>query len=113
VDSLTTILVCLLDNSPVVLVRLRTMPSCTIRAESIARHRGLKSTEVWDVPAIIAALHRAGWSLRRLSIQYGYRPGTLQQALHRPYPAAELIIAGTIGVSPADLWPARYRRGGQ
>jgi Ner family transcriptional regulator len=64
----------------------------------------------WDAPEIIAALKRLGWSLRQLSQANGLQPGTLGQALRRPYPRAERIIANTIGVPARELWPERYSK---
>lgn len=68
--------------------------------------------EDWHPADIAAALRKAGWSLRRLSKAHGYYHGALATALQRPYFAAELIIAQTLGVSPAQIWPSRYPRCG-
>ena len=63
----------------------------------------------WHRADIVAALWKAGWSLRRLSISQGYaQPGTLTNALDRRWPKGEQIIADAIGVSPATVWPTRY-----
>lgn len=56
---------------------------------------------------IVAALHKAGWSLRQLSIQCGYSEGTLRKALRSGWPKAEMIIAEALGLSPEDIWPER------
>ena len=61
----------------------------------------------WDRPRIIAALARAGWSLRRLSVANGLRPGTLADALYRPWPRGEEIVAAAIGTTPGVIWPSR------
>lgn len=67
---------------------------------------GLKD---WHRADIIAALHKAGWSLRRLSISSGYTsPGTLVNALERTWPKGERIIAEALGIEPAQIWPSRY-----
>ncbi|MFO1421216.1 MAG: helix-turn-helix transcriptional regulator [Candidatus Competibacteraceae bacterium] len=68
--------------------------------------------EDWHPADIIAALRKAGWSLRRLSQAHGRCPHTLGAALQRPYFAGELIIAQTLGLSPAQIWPSRYPRCG-
>lgn len=68
----------------------------------------------WDRPAIIAALSRRGWSIRRLSVEHGYSPKSLGLALRQPWLRSEKIIADTIGVSAEEIWPARYaKRSGQ
>ncbi len=62
----------------------------------------------WHQADIIAAVKKAGWSLRALSIQHGYAPGTLRNALRARYPNAEKLIAETIGCKPEEIWPSRY-----
>lgn len=66
----------------------------------------------WHPADIKAALEKRGWSLRRLSFAHRYAAQSLQAALRRPWPAAERIIAGAIGVQPQRIWPSRYRRDG-
>ena len=46
--------------------------------------------------------------MRKLSIHYGYAPTLVRQALDKPYPNAERIIAEALGVSPETIWPSRY-----
>ncbi len=67
----------------------------------------------WHPADIIAALRKAGWSLRRLSQAHGYHPDALKHALHRPYPKAEGMIADAIGVAPQTVWPTRYTTDGK
>ncbi|WP_034986059.1 helix-turn-helix domain-containing protein [Laribacter hongkongensis] len=64
--------------------------------------------EDWHRADIIAALHKAGWSLRQLSLSAGLGAKTLDAALVRSYPKAENIIAAAIGVKPEAIWPRRY-----
>jgi Ner family transcriptional regulator len=64
----------------------------------------------WDRFRVISELHRRGLSLRQLSFQNGYSRNTLRDALDRPYPKAEGIIAHALGISPRLIWPARYSR---
>lgn len=65
--------------------------------------------ENWHRADIVAALRKAGWSLRRLSRHHGYRsPSTLTHALDRPWPKGERLVANAIGVAPAMIWPQRY-----
>ena len=62
-------------------------------------------------PADIKAdLEKAGWTLRKLSLHAGYsNANTVNQALHRPYPKAEAIIAEALGKRPEEIWPSRYQ----
>ncbi|WP_420905764.1 helix-turn-helix domain-containing protein [Candidatus Magnetaquiglobus chichijimensis] len=64
-----------------------------------------------DKHDITAAVHRNGWSLRRLSEAHGFRPCSIGRALHMPYPNAEWIIADAIGMKPWEIWPERYPNG--
>lgn len=58
---------------------------------------------------VVAALHKAGWSLRRLSKCNGYSsPGTLSAVLYRAWPKGERIIATALEIEPAQIWPSRY-----
>ncbi|WP_083460545.1 helix-turn-helix domain-containing protein [Gulbenkiania mobilis] len=64
----------------------------------------------WHRADIVAALHKAGWSLRRLSQEAGLSAGALNNALDRPWPKAERIIAAAIGEAPEAIWPSRYEK---
>lgn len=70
-------------------------------------------SENWHQADIVAALRKAGWSLRRLSKHHGYNPTVLSNALNRDWPKGERIIAEAIGVDPATIWPERHERRGQ
>ncbi|TPG64949.1 transcriptional regulator [Ewingella americana] len=62
----------------------------------------------WHPADIIAALHKKGTTLAALSRQSGLSSSTLSNALSRPWPKGELLIANAIGVRPAEIWPQRY-----
>lgn len=62
----------------------------------------------WHPADIVAHLRKRGLSLRSISIKNGYHPGALGQALHRPWPKGEGIIAEAMGLTPWDVWPQRY-----
>lgn len=66
----------------------------------------------WHKAYIVAALHAAGTSLRKLSVENGFKPSSLKHALHSPWPKAERIIAEAIGEIPHHIWPTRYTDGG-
>lgn len=63
----------------------------------------------WHPADIVAALRKAGWSLRRLSLHHGYADGsTLKNALAHRWPKGQRLIAEAIGVRPEEIWPSRY-----
>lgn len=66
----------------------------------------------WHNADIKAALEKAGWSLRRLSIHHKYHHTSAASALARPWPKMERIIAKAIGVKPQEIWPSRYNEDG-
>lgn len=69
-----------------------------------------KAAEDWHRADIVAALHKAGWSLRKLSVEAGLSAGALNNALDRPWPKGERIIAAAIGKAPETIWPSRYEK---
>lgn len=63
----------------------------------------------WHRADIVAAVRKAGWTLRKLSLHHGYADGgTLTKAMDRPWPKGERLIAEAIGIDPATIWPSRY-----
>lgn len=67
----------------------------------------------WHAADIVAAIHKAGWSLRRLSMHMGYSANYLALALHHPYPKPEGLIAAALGLHPMVIWPSRYTADGR
>lgn len=67
----------------------------------------------WHPEDVKAAVRRAGWSLRQLSLHHGYDENTLRHALRTPSRAYEKLIADVIGVPPEQIWPSRYQRAGR
>ncbi|MEX0745286.1 MAG: helix-turn-helix transcriptional regulator [Phycisphaeraceae bacterium] len=68
------------------------------------------SLKDWHRADIVAEIRKAGWSLRKLATHHGYAsPTTLTNALERPWPKGERLIADAIGVAPAMIWPSRYQ----
>ncbi|NGZ68818.1 transcriptional regulator [Vibrio aestuarianus subsp. cardii] len=57
---------------------------------------------------IVAALHKKGLTVKELSVKSGLAPTTLSNALNRPWPKGESIIADALGIEPCDIWPSRY-----
>lgn len=62
----------------------------------------------WHPADIVAALKKCGTNLSKLSADNGLSRGCLRNALYRPYPKAERIIANKIGVAPSEIWGSRY-----
>jgi Ner family transcriptional regulator len=69
-----------------------------------------KPTHVdWHNADIVAALHKAGWTIRKLSVHHGYAsPTQLSTPLQHSWPKGERLIAAAIGIDPAEIWPSRY-----
>ncbi|EPD8659699.1 helix-turn-helix domain-containing protein [Yersinia kristensenii] len=63
----------------------------------------------WHKADIIAAIHKKGSSLAELSRLAGLSSSTLANALTRPWPKGERIIAEFLGVAPMVIWPSRYQ----
>ncbi|KNA27330.1 DNA-binding protein [Pantoea ananatis] len=65
-------------------------------------------TEDWHPADIIAALRKRGTTLAALSRQSGLSSSTLANALSRPWPKGEWLIADAINVHPSEIWLSRY-----
>lgn len=63
----------------------------------------------WHPADIVAALHKRGTSLARVSRKAGLASSTLANALTHPWPRGEWLIAAALNLHPADIWPGRYR----
>jgi len=67
------------------------------------------SLKDWHRADIVAAVRKAGWSLRKLATHHGYKSATtLTTALDRHWPKGERLIAEAIGTDPMTIWPTRY-----
>lgn len=67
-----------------------------------------ESHQDWHQADIIAALRKKGTSLAAVSREAGLCSNTLANALSRPWPKGEWLIAEAIGVAPDEIWPSRY-----
>lgn len=67
----------------------------------------------WHRADIIAALWKKGWSLRRLSLANNFSPSAAKEALRKPWPKMEGIIANAINLPPWEIWPSRYDEQGR
>ncbi|MFT4098467.1 MAG: helix-turn-helix domain-containing protein [Rhodoblastus sp.] len=54
---------------------------------------------------IVAAVKKAGTSLRQLGLSGGFGESTLRAALHKQHPRAQRLIAQTIGKPLHEIWP--------
>lgn len=68
----------------------------------------LLKREDWHHADIIASLHKRRTTLAALSRSAGLSSSTLANALSRPWPKGEWIIANALGLHPAEIWPSRY-----
>lgn len=66
------------------------------------------TSQDWHKADIVAAIHKSGTSMQRLSRLNGYSANTLTQAFVKPYPKCERIIADHLGVAVQTIWPSRY-----
>ncbi|QOL13527.1 helix-turn-helix domain-containing protein [Dickeya dianthicola] len=62
----------------------------------------------WHPADIIAALRKKGTSLSAVSREAGLSSNTLANALYRPWPKGEWLIANALGINPEGIWPSRY-----
>ncbi len=62
----------------------------------------------WHPADIIAALRKRGTTLARVSREAGLASSTLANALSRPWPKGEWLIAVALDVHPSVIWPSRY-----
>ena len=62
----------------------------------------------WHQADIIAGLRKKGTSLAAESRKNGLSSSTLANALTRPWPKGELIIARALDTDPWVIWPSRY-----
>lgn len=62
----------------------------------------------WHNADIIAGLKKKGTTLAEVSREAGLSSSTLANALFRPWPKGEWIIANALNIHPAEIWPSRY-----
>ncbi|MFT8212079.1 MAG: helix-turn-helix domain-containing protein [Symbiopectobacterium sp.] len=62
----------------------------------------------WHPADIIAALRKKGTTLAAVSREAGLSSSTLANAISRPWPKGEWLIAEAIDIHPAEIWPSRY-----
>ncbi|PWC10501.1 helix-turn-helix domain-containing protein [Brenneria corticis] len=65
-------------------------------------------THDWHPADIIAALKKKGTTMAAVSRAAGLSSSTLANALARPWPKGEWLIAEALGIPPEEIWPSRY-----
>lgn len=73
--------------------------------------RPLKQQD-WHAADVVAAVRKLNMSLQRLSRLNGLHQSTLGQALYKPYPKSERIIAEFLNLNVQQIWPNRYNSDG-
>lgn len=68
-----------------------------------------RSADDWHWADIKAALEKRGLTLARLADANGYGERSFSFVKRRPWPQVEQIIAGALEMTPAEIWPSRYR----
>ena len=64
----------------------------------------------WHRADIISALKKRRTSMAALSRENNLNSGSLYNALARPWPKGERIIAEALGLEPSVIWPTRYEK---
>ena len=64
--------------------------------------------QAWHPADIVAAVRKAGTSLRRLSRSNGFNEYTMSKSLRLCFPACHDLIAELIGVPRQSIWPQFY-----
>ncbi|MBD7972472.1 helix-turn-helix domain-containing protein [Escherichia whittamii] len=62
----------------------------------------------WHPADIFAGLRKKGTSMAALSRKAGLSSSTLANAISRPWPRGEKLIADALEISPEIIWPSRY-----
>jgi len=64
----------------------------------------------WHPADILAGLKKRGTTLAAVSREAGLASSTLANALIRPWPKGEMLIARALECEPAEIWPSRYQK---
>lgn len=72
----------------------------------------IEQSNDWHAADIVAAVRKSGTSLQRLARLNNLSDSTLRQALCKPYPKSERIIAEHLNLQPQAIWPSRYNEDG-
>lgn len=84
-----------------------------VRPKKQPRRAARPVPQDWHKADIKAALEKAGYTLRGLSLARGKSAGYYRETLHRPNPKAEAELAEVLGKKPQTIWPSRYEASGE
>lgn len=70
------------------------------------------ASQDWHNADVIAAIRKTGTNISQLSLRAGIGYGVLRNALFKPYPTYERMIAAHLDLKPQDIWPSRYHADG-
>lgn len=70
------------------------------------------ASQDWHRADVIAAFKKRGTSITRVARELGMNDSYLMQALNKPYPKAERLLAQYLGLTPQTIWPTRYHPDG-
>ncbi len=62
----------------------------------------------WHQADIIAGLRKKRTTMAAVSRAAGLSSSTLSNALSRPWPKGEMLIAQALDMHPSAIWPSRY-----
>lgn len=62
----------------------------------------------WSRWKITGKIKEKGLTMRGIARKAGIGQDTLKNALDRPWPKGERAIAEALGMTPEEIWPARY-----
>ena len=62
----------------------------------------------WHQADIIAGLRKKGTTMAAVSRAAGLSSSTLSNALSRPWPKGEMLIAQALDIHASAIWPSRY-----
>jgi len=68
----------------------------------------MNNKQDWHPADIIAGLKKRGKTLSAVSREAGLASSTLANALRRPWPKGEKLIAEALVMPPEEIWPSRY-----
>lgn len=66
----------------------------------------------WHPADVVAAFKKRGTSITRVARELGMNDSYLRQALNKPYPKAERLLANFLKLTPQQIWPSRYHADG-